>query len=91
MKNNYAAKLQEKKRLEAMQIRLETIRHTTSFLQDVFTLALNSEGFGRERINRINGHVNEIVEKYTAMQDDDIDYAEGKLREAVRKVMGEEE
>lgn len=81
--------MQAKKQIESLEIRRATVRRTTDLLQAVFTLALHREGFGKERIKRINGYVDEIIDEYTAMQEDDVDYADAKLREAVRKVMGD--
>ena len=54
------------------------------------TLALNREGFGKERIKRVNRYFDELNDEYMDALQSGSDYANEKLKAAVRDVMGEE-
>jgi hypothetical protein len=87
MKNTYAAKLQQRKETELREAYRKGVLVTQDFLQNVFTVALNREGFGKDRILRVNRYVNEVINEYSFLQDEDIEYAQGKLESAVQRIM----
>lgn len=84
MKNSYALKLQEQKTKE----RLMWTHKTVVYMNKIFTLALNKEGMGKERIGRISGYTNELNEEYMQLLDTDAEYANAKLDEAYEAIMG---
>ena len=88
MKRNYAAELQARNQLKIMAIRQETAHKLTTMLQSIFIIALNEEGFGKDRINRVSQNVNRLLDEYVHLQDTDPDYADAKLQEAVERIMG---
>lgn len=86
MKNEYILKLQAKRRAED----IELINKTCDYVADIMTLALNREGFGKERIKRVNRYFNELNDEYMEALQSGSDYANEKLKAAVRDVMGGE-
>lgn len=87
MKNAYAHKIKAAKSAEREYLIKDAVARTTNFLQDIFIVALNQEGMGKVRINRVSGYVNELVQEYRTMQESDQDYADAKLQEAVKRIM----
>lgn len=88
MKNAYAAKLQAKKHIEQTMTAKEAVRRTTDLLQDVFTIALNREGYGAKRIHRVNGYINETLAEYAALiEEGDVEYASDTLKKRAAAIM----
>lgn len=90
MKNEYAVKLMQAKAKISNQERAAIIhRALTTFFQ-ASAVALNQEfGFGGERIARFKQATEDIVNEYGRLHDEnDLDYADGKLEQMYKQVVG---
>lgn len=88
MKNAYARKIVARKEAERQATFLEATNTTLDFLQKVFILALNKEGFGKDRITRVMQYADEIILQYMAMQEDDPELADAQLEMRAKDILG---
>ena len=86
MKNAHARKIAARKKAERQAAFLEATNTTLDFLYKVFILALNKEGLGEVRIQRVLGYADAVMAEYTAMQETDPELADAR-QSAARDIM----
>lgn len=90
MKNAYAAKLQAQRAHLRNEERAELIHRLLTTIYQSAAVTLNEEfGFGPERIVRFRDGLNRVIVEYGALMDGtDVDYADGKLEQRYKAIMG---
>lgn len=98
MKKSYYAKIikeavdSEKQKLKAeeMQKKSELIRRLLTTIYQSAAVTLNEEfGFGADRIVRFRDGLNRTIEEYGVLLNEvDADYADGKLEQRYKAIMG---
>lgn len=91
-RNQYAAKIVAAKAAMKQEERAALVRRCLTTIYQAAAVALNDEfGFGAERIVRFREKLNSTIEEYgDLLNDTDAEYADGKLEEAYRRIMGYE-
>jgi len=92
VKNDYARKLQRQRIVMKDEERLALIRRTLTTVYYATAITLNdSFGFGAERIQRFREKLDETINDYGGLMDSvDADYADGKLEQTYKKIVGED-
>ena len=87
--NAYARKLTAAKHAISHMERQEIVRRCINTIFMASAVALNDEfGFGCERIMRFKVAMEKIVDEYGGLASGaDLDYADGKLEEAFKRIM----
>ena len=90
MRNAYAAKLMAAKQILRDEEKTAIIHQCVARMYQASAVALNDEfGFGAERIVRFREKLNAIIEEFGGLQQmNDVEYADTKLEEAYKKIMG---
>ena len=90
MKNAYAAKLAAKRQHLRAEERSELVHRLMTTIYQSAAIALNEEfGFGTDRITRFRDAMERIIIEYGALMDGtDVDYADGKLEQRYKAIMG---
>jgi hypothetical protein len=87
MKNAHARKIAARKKAERQAVFLEATNTTLDFLYKVFILALNREGMGQVRIQRVMDYADAVMAEYMEMQETDPEMADARLESAARDIM----
>lgn len=92
-RNAYAAKLMAAKGAVTANQRAELVHRCLTTVYQASTVALHEEfGFGPERIKRFKEAMEAVILEYgDLMNDVDADYADGKLEERYKQIMGGEQ
>ena len=90
-KNSYAVKLMAAKAAVAREERKRIIDRTITTVYLAAVVVLNEGfGFGRNRIEKFKDLLDATVQEYGALIDGaDVDYADDKLLQRYRQIMGE--
>lgn len=93
MKNAYAAKVQAQRQHLKAEERAELVHRLMTTIYQSAAIALNEEfGFGTDRITRFRDAMERIIIEYGVLMDEtDIDYADGKLEQRYKAIMGDHE
>ena len=93
MRNAYAVKLLAAKQILRDEEKTAIVHQCVTWMYQTSAVALNDEfGFGEERIVRFRGKLNSIIEEFGGLQKmNDVDYADAKLEERYKKIMGHDD
>lgn len=93
MKNAYAAKLQAQRVTIKNVERAALVHRVADMIGKAYAVELNDEfGFGRDRIKKVQNGVDSIIIECEALANGvDWGYADGKLDERYKKIMGGDE
>lgn len=93
MRNAYAAKLLTEKKALRDEERAFIVHHCIKTFYQASAVALNEEfGFGEGRIVRFREMVDAIIKEYGGLHKmNDVDYADAKLEERYKKIMGHDD
>lgn len=88
--NAFAVKIAAAKAALTDKERKAVVHRCITTIFQASAVALNEEfGFGPERIIRFRNMVEQAITEYGGlMNDTDVDYADGKLEEAYKRIMG---
>ena len=91
-RNAYAAKLMAAKGAVTTQQRAALVHRCLTTVYQASAVALHEVyGFGPERIERFKEAMEAVILEYGDLMDDvDADYADGKLDERYKQIMGDE-
>lgn len=92
MKNQYAARLMATKAAISSEERKHIVHRCCVTLYQSAAVALNEQfGFGQKRIVDFRNAVQSVMDEYEALQTtDDVDYADAKLEQRYRQIMGDD-
>lgn len=92
-RNAYAAKLQAQRHYLKNEERAELIHRLLTTIYQSAAVELNEEfGFGADRIVRFRDGLNRVIEEYGVLMNEvDADYADGKLEQRYKQIMGDHE
>ena len=90
MKNVYAAKLQAQRAHLRNEERAELIHRLLTTIYQSAAVELNEDfGFGSKKIARFRDGLNRVIEEYGVLMNEvDADYADGKLEQRYKAIMG---
>lgn len=93
MKNAYAAKLMAAKQILRDEEKTAIIHQCVARMYQASAVALNEEfGFGEARVVRFRERLNAIIEEFGGLQKmNDVEYADTKLEERYKKIMGHDD
>lgn len=93
MRNAYAAKLMAAKQILRDEEKTAIIHQCVARMYQASAVALNDEfGFGEARIVRFRERLDSIIKEFGGLQKmNDVEYADTKLEEAYKKIMGHDD